>query len=300
MMTQLCEGLQRRDEVEAIYWAHIQPMRDGVQLALRIARQMRALGQILAPQAIGVLVGPALPRAVRISKAPLNGEPLGQVLVFRHLFAPIVGQRPAQRGRHVLEFPSESLAGTSRIRARHAGQNDQAHGPFHEAAHGRGVSGPRDEVAFPLAGDRAARHFCRAGGNRRNVRDVAASIGSLRPRPAGLAPLPHCRQQLAAQQELQARVDRLRRESLLHIVRIRASEAPGYLLGRTASAQVGPDILPEPRVQECAWSPRLPRPGHRQVLRGAGSIRVAPCVARGFAARLLGARPNTLATVRNQ
>lgn len=290
-MTQLCEGLQRHGEMEALSWAHIQPMRNGVQLALRIARQIRALGQILTQQAIGVRVGPALPGAVRISKAHLNREPLGHALVFRHLLAPIVGQRPAQRGRHVPEFPCESLAGTSRIRARHAGPNDQARRPFHQAAHGRGVSGHRDEVAFPVAVDSAARHFCREGGNRCHVRDVAVSIGSPRPRPAGLASLPQCRQEFAAQQEIQARIDRLRRESLPHIVRKRASEAPGYLFGRTASAQVGPDILPEPRVQECAWSTRLPRPGHRQVLRGAGSIRVAPRVARGFAAHRVGGAP---------
>lgn len=213
---------------------------------------------------------------------------MGQALVFRHLFAPIVGQRLAQRGRHVPEFPCESLAGTARIRARQAGQNDQARRPFHETAHGRGVSGPLDEVAFPGAGAGAARHCRRAGGKRRHVRDVAASIGSPRPRPAGLARLPQGRQQFAAQgaarQYVQARLDRRRRASLPHIVRIRAAEAPGNRFGRTASAQVGPDILPEPRVQEFAWSPRLPRPGHRHVLRGAGSIRVAPRVARGFVA----------------
>ncbi|MCC2643352.1 MAG: hypothetical protein K0S45_3765 [Nitrospira sp.] len=62
-------------------------MRDGIQLALRRARQIRALRQILAQQAIGVLVGAALPGAVRIGKEHLNGEPLGQTLVFRHLFA---------------------------------------------------------------------------------------------------------------------------------------------------------------------------------------------------------------------
>lgn len=294
-MTQLCERLQRRGEVEALSWARSQPMRAGVQLALRIARQIRALGQILTPQASGVLVGPALPGAVRIGKAPLNGEPLGQALVFRHRFAPIVGQRLAPRGRPVPEFPCESLAGTSRIGARQAGPNDQARRPFHEAADGRGGSGPLAELSFPVAGDSAARPFRRAGGNRRHVRDVAASIGSPRPRPAGLARRPQGRQPFAAQgaarQDIQARLDRLRRESLPPIVRIRASEAPGNLFGRTASAQVGPDILPEPRGQEFAWSPRRPRPGHRPGLGCAGSIRVAPRVARGFAAHGAGGAP---------
>ncbi|MDF0675330.1 MAG: hypothetical protein P0120_13485 [Nitrospira sp.] len=236
MMTQLCEHLQRRGEVEALSWARVQPMRDDVQLALRIAREVCARGQILPQQAIGVLVGPALPGAVRIGKEHVTGEPLGPALVFRHLFAPIVGQRLAQRGRHVPEFPGESLAGTVRIGARHAGPNNQARRSFHEAAHGRGVSGPLDEVAFPVAGDGAARHFRRADGNRRHVRDVAASISSPRPRPTGLVRLPQGRPPFAAQgaarQSVQARIDRLRRESLPPIVRIRVSEAPGNVCAR--------------------------------------------------------------------
>jgi len=80
MMTQLCEGLQRRDEVEAIYWAHIQPMRDGVQLALRITRQIRALGQILAPQAIGVLGGRRITKNKQKKKKQKKREPMKQKL----------------------------------------------------------------------------------------------------------------------------------------------------------------------------------------------------------------------------
>ena len=72
--------LQGRGEVEARAWTRIQPMRDGVQLALRVPRQIRALRQILAYQAIGVFIGPALPRAVRLGKEHLDGEALGQPL----------------------------------------------------------------------------------------------------------------------------------------------------------------------------------------------------------------------------
>jgi predicted transcriptional regulator len=37
-------------------------MGDGIQLALRVARHVGALGQVLAQQPIGVLVGAVLPR----------------------------------------------------------------------------------------------------------------------------------------------------------------------------------------------------------------------------------------------
>ncbi len=77
MMTQLREHLQGRREVETFSRARIQPMGDGVQVTLRIARQICALRQILAQEAIGILVGSTLPRAVRIGKEDLDREPLG-------------------------------------------------------------------------------------------------------------------------------------------------------------------------------------------------------------------------------
>jgi hypothetical protein len=42
-------------------------MRDGVHLALRVPREVWTLGQVLAQQSIGVLVGAALPGVVRIN-----------------------------------------------------------------------------------------------------------------------------------------------------------------------------------------------------------------------------------------
>ena len=99
-MTQMREHLQRRGEVETFARAGIQPMRDGAQLALGVARQIRAIGQVLAQQASGVLMGPALPVAIRIATEELDRELLGQALVFGHLFAPIVSQPFPQRGRY--------------------------------------------------------------------------------------------------------------------------------------------------------------------------------------------------------
>ena len=114
-MTQLREDLQRRGEVQALSRARIQPMCDGVQLALRVARQVCALGQVLAQQLIGILMGPALPGAVRIGKEHPDGEALGQALVLRQLLASIIGQRFAQRGWHMPEFLGEALSSTRGI-----------------------------------------------------------------------------------------------------------------------------------------------------------------------------------------
>ena len=80
----------------------------------------------MAQQAIGILVGPTLPRAVWIGKEDLDREPLGQALMLGHLYAPMVGQRLAQQGRYVSEFFRETRSGTPRIRPLHSGQNHQA------------------------------------------------------------------------------------------------------------------------------------------------------------------------------
>ncbi len=76
MIPQLREYLQRCGPVQTFSGAGIQPLSDSIQLALRVAGQVRALGQILAQQAIGIFIGPALPRAMRISKEHLDGQPL--------------------------------------------------------------------------------------------------------------------------------------------------------------------------------------------------------------------------------
>ena len=81
-MAQLRIDFQGRGKVETFLRARVQPMGDGVQVPLGVARQVRALGQVLAQQPVRVFIGAALPGAIRIGKEDLDGEPLG------HLFAP--------------------------------------------------------------------------------------------------------------------------------------------------------------------------------------------------------------------
>ena len=278
MMAQLRIDFQGRGKVETFSRSRVQPMGDGVQLALGVARQVGALGQVLAQQAIRILVGAALPGAVRIGKEHPDCEPLRQALVLGHLFPAIIGQRFAQQRGHVPEFLGEALSGTRRIRPVHPGQNDQARGPLHQGADGRAIAGPLDEVAFPVARHGAGGHVGGALGNRRHVGDLATSIRPPRPRPARLARLTQRRQQFAPQgaawQHIQAHIDGLGRELFAHVVRIRAFETPGNLLGRAALGQLRPHVLPQPGIQEFARSPWLTGPGGRQRLRRTGTIAV--------------------------
>ena len=131
-MAQVRIDFHGRGEVETFSWARVQEMGDDIQLALRVARQVGALGQILAQQPIGVLVGTTLPRTVRIGKEHPDRELLYQARLLGHLFAPILGQGFAQQRGHVPELLCEALSNTPRIRPVHPGQDDQARRPLHQ------------------------------------------------------------------------------------------------------------------------------------------------------------------------
>ena len=284
-MTQLRIDFQGRGEVQTLSRARIEAMRNGIQLALRVARQVGALGQVLAQQPVRVFIGAPLPGAVRIGKEDLDREPLGQLLMLGPLVPPIIRQGFAQQGGHVPEFLGEALSGTRGIGPGHFSQDDQACSPLHQGADGRAIVGPLHEVAVPVAGHRAGGHLGGTFGNRRHVGELAPSIRPSRPRPARLAGLPQRGQQLAPQcaagQHIEPHLDRLGRELFPHVVRIRALKASGHLLGRAALGQLRPHIRPQPGIQACAGSSWLTGSGRRLDLRHTGARGVA---ARGVAA----------------
>lgn len=74
-MTELGENLQRRLPVQAFSGSHVQALGNRIQFARGVARQHGPLGEVLAPQPIGILIGPALPRTMRGSKEHAEGEP---------------------------------------------------------------------------------------------------------------------------------------------------------------------------------------------------------------------------------
>ena len=90
MRAQLRINFQGRGKVETFSRARVQSMGDGIQLTLGIARQVRALGQVLAQQPIRILVGAPLPGAIRIGKEDQERQPLRQAFVLSPLFPAIV------------------------------------------------------------------------------------------------------------------------------------------------------------------------------------------------------------------
>jgi hypothetical protein len=64
----LCWGFK----LQGLAWSFVELTSHFVQIGLRVHRQVRALWKVLSQQAIGVLVRPALPRALRITKIDVD------------------------------------------------------------------------------------------------------------------------------------------------------------------------------------------------------------------------------------
>jgi hypothetical protein len=92
----------------------VQTLGDRIQFVLGIAGQIGPLGNVLAQQTIGILIGLTLPRTMRVGKEHSDGQPLSQTFVLGHLFASIVGQGFPQRDRDVpqlLRKPAPHVTG---------------------------------------------------------------------------------------------------------------------------------------------------------------------------------------------
>ena len=101
-------------------------------------------GQVLAQQAVGVLVGPALPGGMRVGEVNAQARDRGQFLVPRHLLALVVGQGEAQRCRHRQQAGSETIACRLRLGVGQLDQDQLAAGALDQRADRGAVAGPLD------------------------------------------------------------------------------------------------------------------------------------------------------------
>ncbi len=73
-------------------------------MRLRVYRQVGSLREILSEQTIGIFIGSALPRALRIAEVNINVGRKLEALVIRKLLAAIPGQRFIQFTRQLLRL----------------------------------------------------------------------------------------------------------------------------------------------------------------------------------------------------
>ena len=144
--------------------------------------EIGAFREVLAQQPVGVLVGGALPWAVRIAEVDLHARIDLQARVLGHLGTLVPGQRSSQllgqggdRARDRLAYRLGSMAGERGAvlargplavarHARQVQQHREARGALDERADRRAAE-PEDEVPFPVARHRPV------GGLRRTLAD---------------------------------------------------------------------------------------------------------------------------------
>src|SRR3954466_7203087 len=187
----------------------VEPGGDGVEFGFRENRQGSALGEVLAQQAISVLVGAALPRRMRVGEVNAQARERGQLAMAGHLLALVVGQGEAQRGRHRQQAGGEAIA---RRLGFGVGQLDQDHltaGPLDQRADRGTIAGPLDQIALPMSGHQASLSlrwpFVDAG----HVADPAPPFAVLGPSAALWLALAQAGEQLAPQFTARHGVDRL-------------------------------------------------------------------------------------------
>src|SRR5713101_2836707 len=83
-------------KLQGLTWPFVELTSHFVQIGLRVRRQVGALRKVLSQQAIGVLVRPALPRALRIAKIDVDFGRQRKATMIRKFLAPVPGQRLIQ------------------------------------------------------------------------------------------------------------------------------------------------------------------------------------------------------------
>src|SRR5438105_10510570 len=84
----LCWGFK----LQGLAWSFVELTSHFVQISLRVHRQVGALWKVLSQQAIGVLVRPALPRALRITKMYVDVGRQCKATMIRKFLSPVPGQ----------------------------------------------------------------------------------------------------------------------------------------------------------------------------------------------------------------
>jgi hypothetical protein len=115
----LCWGFK----LQGLSWSFVELTSHFVQIGLRMHRQVGALGEVLSQQAIGVLVRPALPWALRIAKIYVDFGRQRKATMIRKFLAPVPGQGLIQLLWQLLRPLDERGDDRSGVLAGHLGQH---------------------------------------------------------------------------------------------------------------------------------------------------------------------------------
>ena len=140
--------------LQRLAWAGVEPLRDEIELRLRVWGKVGAARQILPQQAIGVLVRASLPRALRIAEVDLHVGGDGEPGMTGQLHAAIPRERRHTARREGPHRRRQRLHDAPGIFAGKPHQLHDAGVPFGQGRDVRVVSAA-ERVTLPVAGDGA-------------------------------------------------------------------------------------------------------------------------------------------------
>ena len=212
------------------------------------------LGEVLARQAVGVLVGAALPGAAGVAEVHLHAGRGGHACMQGEFGSPVpcraVAQQRGQRP-HLADDGVLHVFGV--VPVGQVQEDREPGGAFHEGAGRAAVAGTADQVALPVAGDRPVGDLGRpVAGHGHGLAEPGASGLAVAAVPAGDVPPSHGMFELESQLSLALHVDGLV-DGLVacvraSVIRVAASEPAAGLFGAPVLAGSGLGLVP----QSCA------------------------------------------------
>ena len=200
--------------------------------------KLRAFGEVLANESVGILVRAPLPRAPRVSEVDLHAGINRELLVFAHLLALIVGERFGNLSRQNAKLFGIRFPDTLGILGFQGHEDGVAGGALHQGAEGSAFVLSHNEIAFPVAGDSAVGNFLGTFLNGEHIGyfppcflNISAPLLS-----AVLSFLPECFDQRLLERStgkyVDVPIDRLVRDAHGHVMRILLLHTDDDLAGR--------------------------------------------------------------------
>ena len=153
----LAKSLCRRLEVQRFSGSLVELARDLVETGLGVGSEIDAVRQILPQQAIGVLVGAPLPRALRIAEVDGDVGGQGEALVVGEFFSAIPGERLIEFVGQFSRLPDQRCYDGFGVAIGDLGAQHIAGVPL-DQGDDEAILGTAKEIALPMAGDGAI--FC--------------------------------------------------------------------------------------------------------------------------------------------
>ncbi len=226
---------------------------DFVELGLRVARKIGALGKVLTQQPIGILVRATLPRAVWVAEVHLRIGSEREVFMRGHLFTSIPGQGAAQLPGQFAYAPGESGDHSLSLAAGDFYQHQKARFAFDQSGNVRSAR-PHQQIAFPVAWNGTILRLSRALADRDGIADLSTpgTVIGVTPATSQHAAAAKVRRELlfqhSARLDKQAFVDRLMRHPHTLIVAKLSCKPAGDLLRGPLQTQLLRDHSGQLRV----------------------------------------------------